>query len=175
MPKLCGELKAMAPPTGGGISVHTTEYSDGTSTSRMYKHRMVFPLIQIGDTTLEKLFVANDSLGADVWGTFHPGERVCLYYFGHLLTKKCIIGMRSESGQQAIPENKTYFGALLWYGVFSPIIVGIAGAVVGMLVGSLGGKQGTAMGLLFGVLYGIGISWYSGWRFTRAWKELKAG
>jgi hypothetical protein len=31
------------------------------------------------------------------------------------------------------------------------------------------------MGLLFGVLYGIGISWYSGYRFTKAWKEMKAG
>jgi len=44
-----------------------------------------------------------------------------------------------------------------------------------MLVGMLGGQKGTAMGLLFGVLYGIGMSWYSGYRFTRAWKEMKAG
>jgi hypothetical protein len=175
MPKLCGELKAMAPPTGGSVSVHTTTYTDGTSTSSMVKHRMVFPLIQIGDTTLEKLFVANDRVGSEVWSTFQIGERVCLYYFGHLLTRKCIIGMRSEVGHAVVLENKGYFGALVWYGVFSPIIVGIAGAIVGMLIGMLGGKQGTAMGLLFGVLYGVGISWYSGWRFTRAWKEMKAG
>jgi hypothetical protein len=98
-----------------------------------------------------------------------------MYYFGHLLTKKVIIGMRAESGPAAILEDKGYFGALLWYGVFSPIIVGLAGALVGMLVGMLGGKEGTALGLLFGILYGVGMSWYSGYRFTRAWKEMKAG
>src|SRR5262249_39804949 len=138
MPKLCGELKAMLQPTGGGGSVHTTTYTDGTSTSSMGKHRMVFPLIQIGDKMLGKLLVANDTVGAGIWGTFQVGERVCLYYFGHLLTKKCIIGMRSESGQEVIMENKGWFGALLWYGLFSPIIVAIAGAVVGGLVGMLG-------------------------------------
>jgi hypothetical protein len=175
MTKLCGELKALAPPTGGSLHVHTTEYSDGTSRSSFYRRRMVFPLIQIGDTMLEKLFVANDRLGSEVAGTFQPGERVCMYYFGHLLTKKCIIGMRSESGHEAVLENKGYFGAFLWYGVFSPFIVGIAGAIVGMLVGMIGGQKGTAMGLLFGFLYGVGISWYSGYRFSRAWKEMKAG
>src|SRR5215467_2133875 len=141
MTKLCGELKTLAAPTGGGVSVHTTEYTDGTIRQSRIKHRMVFPRIQIGDTLLEKLFVANDTLGAELATSFQIGERVCMYYFGHLLTKKCIIGMRAESGHQAVMENKGYFGALLWYGLFSPIIVGIAGAVVGMLVGMLGGQK----------------------------------
>jgi hypothetical protein len=175
MTKLCGELKALQSPTGGGISVHTTEYSDGTARVSRLKHRMSFPFIQIGDTTLNKVLVASDGLGVQIATSFQLGERVCMFYFGHLLTRKCIIGVRSESGHEAIMENRGYFSALLWYGLFSPFVVGIAGAIVGMLVGMLGGQKGTAMGLLFGVLYGIGISWYSGYRFTRAWKEMKAG
>jgi hypothetical protein len=83
--------------------------------------------------------------------------------------------MRSESGRQAIMESKGYFGALLWYGVFSPFIVGIAGILIGMIVGMIGGKTGTAMGALIGCLYGVGMSWFSAFRFTRAWKEMKAG
>jgi hypothetical protein len=57
---------------------------------------------------------------------------------------------------------------LLWYAVFSPVIVGIAAVIVGMLVGKLGGKKGAAMGLLAGLLYAIGIALVSGFRFYKA-------
>jgi hypothetical protein len=70
--------------------------------------------------------------------------------------------------------GKGLFGGLLWYGVFSPIIVGIAGAIVGGMVGMVGGQRGTAMGVLLGGLYGVGISWYSAYRFYTAYKEMQA-
>ena len=39
----------------------------------------------------------------------------------------------------------------------------------------VGGKHGTAFGLLLGVLYAVGISWFSGFRFYKAYQEMRAG
>lgn len=172
--KICGEVKVMEKPEGGGFYVTETEYTDGTTRQSWYKSRMVFPLIEIDGTTLKRSFVANDTLGHEIASHVRPGDRVCFFVFGHLLRKKCIIGVKKESGEWFRMPGKGLFGGLLWYGVFSPIIVSIVAAIVGMLVGMLGGRQGTAYGLLFGVLYGIGISWYSGYRFFKAYREMQA-
>ena len=78
MTMICGELKAMGAPKGGGFIVTDTEYSDGSSSRSSFKNRMVFPLIQIGDTTLKRSLVANDQLGNDVWTKTKLGDKVCL-------------------------------------------------------------------------------------------------
>jgi len=185
MPKMCGELKAFVQPTGGGVHVTETVtrefYTDGTTqdkTSRnWYKSRMVFPLIHIGDAALEKAFVSGDPLGvplAQYLSELPQGERICLYYFGHLLRKKVIIGVKSEKGESLTMPTKGFVSGLFWYAIFSPIIVAIPAAFVGMLVGSLGGRRGTALGLLLGVLYAVGISWYSGYRLFGAYREMQA-
>jgi hypothetical protein len=50
----------------------------------------------------------------------------------------------------------------------------LAGAFIGGLLGSIGGRQGSVFGLLCGVLYGVGISWFSAYRFRKAFQEVKA-
>ncbi len=179
MAKICGEVKVLAPSSGGGVHVTNTEYvySDGSRETRQnwYKSRMVFPLVQIGDApVIKRALVSNDQLGHDLGENVAVGDRVCLYFFGHLLRKKCIIGVRKENGETYTIPGKGLYGGLFWYSVFSPIIVAIPAALLGMLVGSIGGKSGTAFGLLLGVLYAVGISWYSGYRFYKAMMEMRS-
>src|SRR5262249_24965140 len=178
MAKLCGEVKIIEKPVGGGMHHTTTEYqySDGSTETKQnwYKSRMFFPTIQIGTgPALNKVLVANDQLGHDIADNVRPGDNVCMFTYGHLLRKQCIIGVKSDKGTFAMP-GRGFASGLFWYAVFSPIVVGIPAAIIGMIVGMLGGQQGTAMGLMFGVLYAIGISWYSAYRFYTAYKEMQA-
>src|SRR5882672_3417584 len=103
MTKICGEVTALSGPIGGGVHTHDTKYvyldgSPSTVKRNWYKSRMEFPEIRIGDTQLNKVFVANDQLGHDIAGNIKPGDRVCLFIYGHLLRKKVIIGVKSEKG-----------------------------------------------------------------------------
>lgn len=178
MPTICGELKELASPTGGGVSTQEVRYVDqgtGAEVKRQTlwtKHRMVFPRVRIGDQTLEKLFVASDGLGREIAQGAKLGDQVCLTVYGHLLTRKVIIGLRSRSGASYVMPPSGLTSGLFWYAVFSPLVVLIPAVVVGMLVGMLGGKQGTALGLLLGVLYAVGMSWFSGYRLFTAYREL---
>ena len=178
MPTICGELKELASPTGGGVSTRDVRYVDrdtGAEVGRRTlwtKHRMVFPRIRIGDQTLEKVFVASDGLGHEIAQGARVGDQVCLTVYGHLLTRKVIIGLRSGSGASYVMPPRGLTSGLFWYGVFSPLVLLIPAVVVGMLVGMLGGKQGTALGLLLGVLYAVGMSWFSGYRLFTAYREL---
>ena len=178
MTKICGEVKALSGPIGGGVHVHETEYvySDGSPSTfkrSSYKSRMVFPVIQVGDTQLNKVFVANDQLGHDIAKNINLGDRVCLFTYGHLLRKQVIIGVKSEKSPSFVMPASGFASGLLWYAVISPIVVGIPAVIIGMIVGMLGGKAGTAYGLLFGVLYAVGISWFSGFRFYKAYQEMR--
>lgn len=173
MPKTCGILEELQSPHGGGVSTRTVEYEDGRRRSYWAKHRMVFPRIRIGGAELRNLFVASDTLGSEIAGRARVGERVCLYLYGHLLTRKVIIGLRSESGSALVMPRSGLTSGLFWYAVFSPLVLLIPCAVAGMLVGMLGGRQGTALGLLLGVLYAVGISWLSGYRLLTAYRELQ--
>jgi len=184
MPKICGEFKASISPRGGGVHVSETTtreiYTDGTTRDRTqqnwYKSRMVFPLIAIGEKSLANAFVSGDPLGhqiAEYMASLDQKVQVCLYYYGHLLRKQVIIGLTSETGDRFLMPAKGLIAGLFWYAVFSPIIVAIPAGFVGMLVGSLGGRRGTALGLLLGVLYAVGISWYSGLRLFRAYREMQ--
>ena len=172
MPLLCGELKQLARPSGGGHIVTRTDYSDGTSTHSSFKNRMVFPLIRIGDTTLEDALVANDRLGLDIAGHLAVGETVCLVTFGHLLRKKIVIGARNGHGDWFCMPLRGYFTAMLLYLVFMPVIVAIPAAIVGMLAGAAFGREGSALGLLFGVMFAVGISWFTAWRMHRAYSLM---
>lgn len=174
MTRICGTLQVMEPPRGGGFIRTTTEYTDGTTETSSTKNRMVFPLIHIGDVTLKNSLVANDQLGSEVATNANVGEHVCLFVYGHLLRRKGIIGLQCADGRLYSMPSKGYYTGLFWYLVFSPFFVGLAGAFIGMLVGSIGGKKGTAFGLLCGVLYGVGISWFSAYRFHKAFQEVKA-
>jgi hypothetical protein len=120
----------------------------------------------------KKVFVARDGLGREIAQGARPGDQVCLTVYGHLLTRKVIIGPRSRSGASYVmPPSRLTWG-LLWYAVFSPLVLLIPAVAVGMIVGMLGGKQGTALGLLLGVLYAVGMSCFSGCRLFTAYREL---
>jgi hypothetical protein len=174
MPTISGELKQLAHPTGGGFVTTRSDYTDGTSTYSSFKNRMVFPLIRIDDTSMEGLFVANEQLGREIDDNLSVGEQVCLVTYGHLLRKKVIIAARNGHGEWFRMPAKGYFAGMVFYTVFSPMIVLIPAAIVGMLVGSVGGRQGTALGLLLGILYAVGIAWYSAYRFRNAYMEMKS-
>ena len=178
MTKLCGEVKAISGPVGGGMRTTQTEYqySDGSSEvkSNWYKSRMVFPVVEVGDTRLQNVFVANDQLGHQIGKTVHPGDRVCLFVYGHLLRKKVIIGVKSESGPALLLPARGLMSGLFWYAIISPIVVAIPAVIIGMIVGMLGGQRGTVMGLMFGFLYAVGMSWLSGFRFYQAYQEMRA-
>ena len=89
MPTICGELKEIASPTGGGVTTRDIRYVDrstGTEVGRKTlwaKHRMVFPRIRIGDQTLEKVWVASDGLGSEIAEGARLGDQVCLTVYGH--------------------------------------------------------------------------------------------
>lgn len=173
-----GDVKILSRPVGGGVHVTNTKYTytDGTSEVKQswFKNRMVFPTIQIGDApAFNKVFVASDQLGNEIAENLNLGDRVRLFTYGHLLRKQVIMGVKVEGGGQYVMPAGGYASGLLWYAVFSPIVVGIPAVIIGMLVGMLGGKKGSAMGLLFGVLYAIGISWYSGYRFHKTYREMR--
>jgi hypothetical protein len=178
MPTMCGELKELESPVGGGVSTQEVRYIDrgtGAEVQRRTfwtKHRMVFPRIRVGDQTLEKVFVASDGLGREIAQGARLGDQVCLTVYGHLLTRKVIIGLRSRSGASFVMPPRGLTSGLFWYAVFSPLVLLIPAVVVGMIVGMLGGKQGTAVGLMLGVLYAVGISWWSGYRLLVAYREL---
>ena len=135
---------------------------------------MVFPLVHIGDVTLKNSLVANDQLGSEVATNANVGEHVCLFVYGHLLRRKCIIGLQCADGRLFSMPSKGYYTGLFWYLVFSPMIVGLAGAFIGGLVGSLGGRQPSVVGFLCGLFYGVGISWFSAYRLRNAFQEMKA-
>lgn len=176
MPTIVGELKEMESPVGGGVTTREVRYMDGgTEVQRRRfwtKHRMVFPRIRIGEQTLEKVFVASDSLGEEIARGARIGEQVSLTVYGHLLTRKVIIGLRSESGARFVMPASGLTSGLFWYAVFSPLVLLIPAVAAGMIVGMLGGRQGTAMGLLLGVLYAVGMSWFSGYRLFVAYRDL---
>ena len=152
MPKICGEVKTLSGPIGGGVHTYDTKYVhlDGSAPSTVkrnwYKSRMVFPVIQVGDTQLNNVFVANDQLGHDIDENIKLGDRVCFFTYGHLLRKQVIIGVKSEKGTSFVMPASGFASGLLWYAVFSPIVVGIPAVIIGMIVGMLGGKRGTAFG-----------------------------
>jgi hypothetical protein len=179
MPKICGEVKALSAPTGGGVHTYDTKYVhlDGSAPPTVkrnwYKSRMEFPVIHVGDTQLNKVFVANDQLGHDIAGNINHGDQVCLFTYGHLLRKQVIIGVKPDKGPSFVMPASGFASGLLWYAVFSPIVVGIPAIIIGMIVGMLAGKSGTAFGLLVGVLYAVGISWFSGFRFYKAYQEMR--
>ena len=135
---------------------------------------MAFPVVQVGDTRPENVFVANDQLGHEIGKNIHAGDRVCLFVYGHLLRKKVIIGVKSDKGPSFLLPARGLMSGMFGYAVVSPIVVAIPAVIIGMIVGMLGGQRGTAMGLMFGFLYAMGVSWFSGYRFYQAYQEMRA-
>lgn len=172
MPVARGIIKQMGGSHGGGM--HVTDYvrQDGTvSHSTWAKSRMVFPLIEVGDTVLKKSYVAIDAVGHAIREHLHVGDEAAVYYFRHILRNHVIIGFRSATGVQYSMPNKGYFGALLWYGVFSAIGTTIAGTLLGAFIASMTGVSTFA---LLGLLGGVYLSWSAFFRFRTAYNAMRA-
>lgn len=176
MPVARGTVRSLEPPIGGGLIITNYEYEDGSTRQRWAKSRMVFPLIQIGDTTLKRAFVATDGVGHALVETLRVGDEASLYYFRHLLRKHVIIGGRSETtGQTFAMEAKgVYFGAILWYGLFSAFGTGLLGLLAGLAVAMMIPIPGAGLVVIAGTAAGIGVSWRSWYRLKKAWDEMKA-
>jgi hypothetical protein len=173
MPVARGIVKQLGSSRGGGF--HVTEYvhQDGSpSHSTWAKSRMVFPIIEVGTTVLKKSFVAIDAVGHAINEHIHVGDDVALYYFRHILWNNVIIGMRSQtSGIQFSMPKKGYFGAMLWYGVFSAIGTTIAGTLLGAFLASMTGFSTFA---LVGLVGGLFLSWSAFFRFRSAYNLMRA-
>jgi len=157
MPKICGELRQLQGPRKEG-------------------GRSIFPLVQVGDTTYQKMIAVNSTLADELASNVSVGDQVCLYVYGHLLHRKGLIGFRKPAtGQLTAMPGKALFAGLFWFVVISPVVVAIPAGIIGMLVGMLGGQRGTAFGLLMGLFYAVGMSWFTAYRFYQANQEMRAG
>lgn len=137
--------------------------------------RAIYRSFQIGETGFNKLIAANVHLAREIDDNVKLGDRVCIFVYGHLSHRKGIIGLKKEGGGfYKMPPGGLMMG-LFWYGVISPIFVGIAAALVGGMVGMIGGQRGTAFGVEMGLIYAVGISWYTAYRFYTAYQEMRAG
>jgi len=157
MPKVCGELKELKGPRQEG-------------------GRSIFPIVRVGNAEYSKLIAANSTLADELASNVSVGEEVCLFVYGHLSHRKGLIGfVKPGTGRLIAMPGKALFAGLFWYVVISPVLVGIAGALVGGVVGMIGGQRGTALGVLLGIMYGVGISWFTAYRFYTAYQEMRAG
>jgi len=143
---------------------------------RAEKARAIFDNIQIDGVVHKGMWVANQTLADEIWEATKAGligERVCLYYFGHMLRKKIIIGLKPENGPLIPMARKGLFGGFLWYFVFGSIIYSLGGMLVGGMVGMIGGRQGTALGVLLGIVYGVGGCWFTYYRMFTSYQAMR--
>lgn len=146
------------------------------SSWRAERSRAIFDTIQIDGVTHKGMWVANLTLADEIWEAYKAGlngERVCLYYFGHMLWKKVIIGLKPEKGPLIAMVRKGLVGGFLWYFVFGSIIYSLGGMIVGGVVGMIGGRRGTAFGVLLGIVYGVGGSLYTYYRMFTSYQEMR--
>jgi hypothetical protein len=175
MTKYCGELKEVGHATGGGYVAMGREDAQGNvivPVGGLVRVATEIPLIRIGDTRLEKIRVCK----AELVGYLRPGDRVCLFVFGHLLRKKIIIGIKSETGPSWTMGFGRFVVTLITYVTLWPFLVGLAGALIGGLVPLIiGSDMLSTIGFALGTAYGLGISLLSGVRLAIAYAQMRAG
>lgn len=157
MAKICGKLESM-------------------SNWRAEKARAIFDEIVIDGVPQKGMWVANQTLADEIYTAYKnspAGARACLYYFGHMLRKRIIIGLKPEGAPLVAMVRKGLVGGFVWYFVFGPIIYSLGGMLVGGLIGMIGGKGGSALGMLLGVLYGVGGCWFTYFRMYKAYHEMQ--
>jgi hypothetical protein len=174
MTKYCGELEIVTGTTGGGYVAVGSEDRQGNVTvpvGGLIRVATQIPLIQIGGRRLENFRLCM----AEVATCLRPGERVCLFAFGHLLTKKIIIGVKSETGPSWTMGFGRFVLTLLTYLTLWPFLVGLAGALIGGLTPLLiGSDLLSTWGFGLGIAYGVGISLLSAVRLVIAYAEMRA-
>ncbi|HPU53873.1 MAG TPA: hypothetical protein PK359_20115 [Burkholderiaceae bacterium] len=174
MTRYCGVLKEVGDPTGGGYVAMGREDAQGNvivPVGGLVRVATEIPVIQIGDTRLEKIRVCK----AELAGYLRQGDRVCVFVYGHLLRKKIIIGVKSETGPSWTMSFGRFVVTLLTYLTLWPFLVGLAGALIGGLVPMIIGSDLLATaGFGLGIAYGVGISLLSAVRLVKAYNEMRA-
>lgn len=173
MTRYCGEIRQVAGATGGGFVAVGNEDRFGNVTvpvGALVRVATEIPLLQIGDTTLKNVRLCM----AEVAPYLRPGDQACVFAFGHLLRKKIIIGVKSQTGPSWTMGFGRFLATFLTYLTLWPFLVGLAGALIGALAGMLLGDQGSVLGMTLGALYGVGISLLSAVRLVIAYRQMRS-
>lgn len=173
MSRYCGEIKQVEGTTGGGFVAVGSEDRFGNfrvPVGGLVRVATEIPVLQIGDTTLKKVRLCM----GEVAPYLRQGDRACVFAFGHLLRKKIIIGVKSETGPSWTMGFGRFVATFLTYLTLWPLLVGLAGALVGALIGMPFGNEMSTIGLTLGVIYGIGISLLSAVRLVLTYRQMCA-
>lgn len=175
MTRYCGTLEVVTAATGGGYVAMGREDGHGNVSvpiGGLVRVATTIPLIQIGGVKLENYRVCK----AEVAGYLRPGDRVCLFAYGHLLRKRIIIGVQSENGPSWTMGYGRFLTTLITYFTLWPFLVGLAGAMIGGLVPLIiGSNTLSTIGFALGIAYGVGISLLSAARLVIAYRQMRAG
>lgn len=172
MTRYCGDIRQISGTTGGGFVAMGTEDRHGNfkvPVGALMRVATEIPVLQIGDTTLKKVRLCM----GEVAPYLRQGDRVCVFAFGHMLRKKIIIGVKSETGPSWTMGFGRFVATLLTYLTLWPLLVALAGGVVGAVVGMLFGNHGSTLGLTLGVAYGLGISLLSAVRLAITYSQMR--
>lgn len=173
MTKYCGEIKQVGGTTGGGfVAVGNEDRFSNVSVpiGGLVRVATEIPVLQIGDTTLKKVRLCM----GEVAPYLRQGDRACVFAFGHLLRKKIIIGVKSETGPSWTMSFARFMATFITYLTLWPFLVGLAGGLIGALIGMLFGNEMSTIGLTLGVIYGIGISLLSAVRLALTYQQMRA-
>lgn len=173
MSRYCGEIKQVAGTTGGGFVAMGREDRFGNVSvpiGGLVRVATEIPVLQIGDTTLKKVRLCM----GEVAPYLRQGDRACVFAFGHLLRRKIIIGVRSETGPSWTMGFGRFVATFITYLTLWPVLVGLAGALIGALIGLPFGNAMSTIGLTLGVVYGVGISLLSAVRLALTYRQMRA-
>ena len=124
MTRYCGEIRQVAGATGGGFVAVGNEDRFGNVTvpvGALVRVATEIPLLQIGDTTLKNVRLCM----AEVAPYLRPGDQACIFAFGHLLRKKIIIGVKSQTGPSWTMGFGRLLATVLTYLTLGPLLVGL--------------------------------------------------
>lgn len=173
MAKHCGEIKSVSGTTGGGFVAVGNEDSRGNVTvpiGGLVRVATQIPLIEIGQVRLVNYRLCM----AEVAPYIRPGDKACIFAFGHLLRQHIIIGVKSESGPSWTMGFGRFVLTVLTYLTLWPFLVGLAGALIGGLPPLIiGANSLSTLGFALGVLYGIGISLLSAVRLVLTYRQMQ--
>jgi hypothetical protein len=173
MTSYCGQIGEVAGTTGGGYVAMGTEDRHGNykvPVGGLIRVATEIPVLQIGDTRLKNVRLCM----GEVAPYLRQGDTACVFAFGHLLRKKIIIGVKSQSGPSWTMSLPRFFATFITYLTLWPFLVGLAGALVGALVGLLFGNAMSTAGMVIGALYGVGISLLSAVRLAITYRQMRA-
>ncbi|MBZ0071553.1 MAG: hypothetical protein K8I04_07490 [Gammaproteobacteria bacterium] len=127
--------------------------------------------LTLGDIVMKKFRLCM----SEVADYIRPGDRVCLYAFGHLLKTKIIIGVKSETGSSWTMSFGRFLITFILYLTLWPVLVSLGAIAVFALPPMIFGWDTLSnLGFLLGIIYGVVISLISGIRLLKTYWEMQA-